>query len=495
MLLQSLTRREATTRLAQSLVVGVVAAISALLIALSSTVAAAIQLVAYSPIVMTGTFTADPDAEYVAMAMNDFVKPSRSADDPPQIPDYNTPIPLDTPEQAWPITGLLDYTFGRSVQIGWADLRGQIAETTEVTGGQPIIVFGYSQSAVISIHEKRRLAELYPAGDPAAPNIQFVLIGDLNRPNGGVMTRFQGAYIPLINFYFNGPAPTDTNFNTVDIARQYDGFADFPLYPINLVADLNALLGILYVHTDYEAVSLDPASGKYVEGTLEQRYGDTTYYTIPTARLPLLQPLRDLGVPEPLMALVEPALRVVVEAGYDRTISPGLPTPARLLPRIDPAQFATDFVEGIEQGIADAHAEIENPTPRPPGPTPTERVITDLVRTNLTHTIEKITGILGIRPGVTEAGADAGEDNQSADDSAASTKASTKTRLHTPSVTKATTERSTPRAARSGSTGTDRAREAHDPDRDRRKAATAKSGRAEPKSEKPAKNDDGGAED
>ncbi|CAN5441724.1 hypothetical protein BH11ACT7_BH11ACT7_39490 [soil metagenome] len=401
--LQNAQGQQRATRIAHSLLVALLAVAGAVLIAFSSTVATAVKLLAYTPIVMTGTFTSDPDAQYVAMAMNDFILPSRDDQNPPPTPDYNTAIPLDTPEQAWPITGLFDLVFGQSVQIGWDDLQAEIAETTHATGGQPIIVFGYSQSAVISTHEKRRLDELYPVGG-SAPDIQFVMIGNLNRPNGGVMTRFQGAYIPFIDFYFDGPAPTDTNFQTVDIARQYDGFADFPLYPINLVADLNALLGILYVHTDYEAVSLDPADPDYVEGTVKQQYGDTTYYTIPTAALPLLQPLRDLGVPEPLMALVEPALRVIVEAGYDRTLNPGVPAPAQLIPKIDPGQFVEDFVAAVGQGIEDARDEIENPTPRPSGPTPTEQVITKIVQTNVDHTLDALGG-----------GSDEGEDDQSED--------------------------------------------------------------------------------
>ena len=454
-----------TTRAMHSLLMGVLVVAGALLIALSSTVATAVQLLAYTPIVMTGTFTSDPDSEYIAMAMDDFIRPSRSADYPPSPPDYNTPIALDTPEQAWPITGLFDLTFGRSVQIGWADLREQLATTSEATDDQPIIVFGYSQSAVISTHEKRRLAELYPVGG-SAPDIQFVLIGDLNRPNGGVMTRFQGAYLPFINFLFNGPAPTDTNFETVDIARQYDGFADFPLYPVNVVADLNALLGILYVHTDYEAVSLDPESPNYVAGTVVREYGDTKYYTIPTAALPLLQPLRDLGVPEPLMALVEPALRVIVEAGYDRTINPGVPTPARLIPRIDPVRFVEDLVTAIGEGVDDARDEIENPTPRPAGPTPTERVLTDLVRTNLTHTAESVAGIFGRRSATDTADtADTAEPSPGQD-----------------KVRKATTARS-PRAVRDAE---DADRDASGSDRDRPKKTADAPARAERKSGKSA---------
>jgi hypothetical protein len=34
-------------------------------------------------------------------------------------------------------------------------------------------------------------------------------------------------------------------------AGEYDGFADFPQYPLNVLADLNAIAGLLYVHPPY----------------------------------------------------------------------------------------------------------------------------------------------------------------------------------------------------------------------------------------------------
>jgi PE-PPE domain len=345
-------RSNSARRSAHSALVALVAALATLLIGVASTIGAAVQLLAYTPIIMTGTFTSHPGAAYVAMAINQYIKPSRDADHPPQTPDYNAPIALDTPEQAWPISGLSSYTFDASIRVGLRDLQKQIAKTAVDSGGQPIIVFGFSQSAVIAVMAKRRLAAQYPVGTAGpVPDIQFALIGDLDRPNGGLLTRFG----------LDGPAPVHTNFQTVDIARQYDGFADFPLYPLDLLADLNALAGMLYVHTQYQAVSLDPLSARYVPGTTAQQVGDTTYYTIPTAHLPLLQPLRDLGVPEPLLAAVEPALKMIVEAGYDRTISPGVPTPARLLPPINPAPKspAATRAPAVTAGIARAG------TPRP----------------------------------------------------------------------------------------------------------------------------------
>ncbi|OOK63797.1 PE-PPE domain protein, partial [Mycobacterium kansasii] len=44
----------------------------------------------------------------------------------------------------------------------------------------------------------------------------------------------------------------------------------------------------------------------------------TTYMLLPSEHLPLLEPLRGI-VPAPLLDLVEPDLRVIIELGYDRT--------------------------------------------------------------------------------------------------------------------------------------------------------------------------------
>jgi PE-PPE domain len=55
-------------------------------------------------------------------------------------------------------------------------------------GNDHLVIFGESQSANIVNKEKRKLAAQYPAGAPA-PDINFVLLGDPNLPNGGLAAR------------------------------------------------------------------------------------------------------------------------------------------------------------------------------------------------------------------------------------------------------------------------------------------------------------------
>ncbi len=174
--------------------------------------------------------------------------------------------------------------------------------------------------------------------------------------------RFPGLYIPILDLSFNGPAPTDTQFDTVVITRQYDGFADFPLYPLNLISLVNAVLGFVYVHM--YAVRRQPGLPIRRQSPAYQgKHGDTSYYFFETQDLPLFGPLRTLGVPEPVIDVVEPFFRVIVELGYDRSIPPWEPTPARLIPPLDPATVAGDLVDAIGEGITNAAALIGAPPP------------------------------------------------------------------------------------------------------------------------------------
>jgi hypothetical protein len=260
----------------------------------------------------------------------------------------------------WNLTGLFDLTLNQSVQAGVGDLGGAIADAMAEHPEEPLVVFGYSQSALIANRVKRNLAEQYPDGT-VAPDIDFVLSGDPNLPNGGLFARFPGLYIPILDWSLNGPAPTDTQFDTVEIVRQYDFMADFPLYPLNLVADLNAVLGFSYVHTYPFDVSLAP--DPTTPPPIHSKTGDTDYYFFPTEDLPLFGPLRTLGVPEPVIDLVEPFFKVLVELGYDRSIPPGEPTPARLIPPLNPATVTADLVNAIGEGVNNAAALFGRPVP------------------------------------------------------------------------------------------------------------------------------------
>jgi hypothetical protein len=60
--------------------------------------------------------------------------------------------------------------------------------------------------------------------------------------------------------------------------------------------------------------------------------------------------------------VVEPFFRVLVELGYDRSIPPWEPTPARLIPRLGASELVADLINAIREGINNALALIGWPT-------------------------------------------------------------------------------------------------------------------------------------
>jgi len=299
-------------------------------------------------LMMGGTTMPTPSEFWQDTIITDYIDPATGG-------NY-TPVLVPTPESG----------ASTSLPVGLADLQAAMAQQP---ANQPYLIEGYSQSAQIAIDEK---VDLMQSGSPP-PDVTFLLLGSGNRPDGGFLERFSGLVIPgATGFDFNGAEPTDAGIPTIDIANQYDGNADFPEYPINVVADLNALFGFIYQHAGYGDGPLpeevpaiwppsEPLSGpfasEYVLGsteTVKQVDGDTTFYFIPTTDMPLLDPLRSLGVPESVLNIFQPALQVIVEAGYDRSIPFGDPTPAELIPSIDPATFTLEFANAVVQGADNA---------------------------------------------------------------------------------------------------------------------------------------------
>lgn len=318
---------------------------------------------------------ADPDADTVTALMMggtgmpvlrmqwmesilaDYIEPATGASYAPIGVDYPAGLPVD-----------------HTVRIGLTDLQAAMAQQQASDPGAPYLIEGYSLSALIAVELKRQLAAMVNAGQPA-PEVTLALFGSGNRPSGGLFERLDGLYVPVLGVDANGAEPTDLGIPTIDFAAQYDGGADFPQYPINLLADLNAALGFIYVHGAYgdgAVAGLDDIGGTaapltgpfidhYVEGstaTVLQQHGDTTFYLQPTAELPLLGPLRTLGVPESLLNIVQPALRVIVEAGYDRSVPLWQPTPAQLFPTLDPVTFTIEFAKAVVQGVNNAFGLI-----------------------------------------------------------------------------------------------------------------------------------------
>lgn len=358
--------------LARPSIITLLTMIGTALLSVVSTVTAAITLTATALIVPgTGTPNANIVAGYLQNAENYYIAPFNPAC---SETTSCTLQGINYPAQFWPIPlagwgGLTGAKWNVSTGEGIDHLNTALqALLPTATQDDPVVIMGYSQGGNIVSRYKRTLATLT---DEQKSALSFVMIGNTNRPNGGLFERL--AYlgtVPILDATFGLPAPTNTGIKTTDIAFQYDGVADFPLYPLNVLADLNAIFGFWYVHGTYltpNAHDMTDLPDGYTEPELEaaladpanqKTYGDTTYITIPTRTLPLVQPLLDIGytthtiaIMRPLVDLISPVLRVLIDTGYNRGMNPGVPAPFELAPLLNPITLAVNLVRAAGQGV------------------------------------------------------------------------------------------------------------------------------------------------
>jgi hypothetical protein len=294
-------------------------------------------------LIMGGTWNPLPDPVYLNNVNLSYI-----------LPHFPGAIPLDqlTPEEFWPVTPQLgNETFGTSVTQGVSLLNKGISHQINDLGNK-VVVFGYSQSATVATDEIRNLMA---AGSPFQGDLSFVLVGNPNNPDGGLLERFTGFDIPFLNVHFNGATPPNSPYPTSIYTIQYDGIADAPQYPLNILSDANAIGGYFVVHSTYPMLTPQQVAGAVHLATSPGYTGNTQYYMVMTQNLPLIQFIRDIPYAGPPIAdIFQPDLRVLVDLGYG-DIGPGggyanLPTPASLLSIPNLPVVAKDLALGAVQG-------------------------------------------------------------------------------------------------------------------------------------------------
>ena len=285
--------------------------------------------------------------------------------------------PLFTPEGYYPLI-LKSLPLTPSISQGLQILDAQIKSTLAASPGDSVAILGYSQSADISSLEMINLANpLLNPNPPSANQLGFTLLGNQMNPNGGFFARFPGfggqpLSFPALGLTLYGATPSDTIYPTNIYTIQYDGWADFPRYPINLLSDLNAELGIAFVHGTYPSLNpsaLPPGYDLVTLPTSPGYNGVTNYYMITTPNgLPLLEPLRLIpGIGNPLADLLQPDLTTIVNLGYGNpnfgysTAPADVQTYFGLFPHYSKALIAQDLLLGAHQGTvaftSDMHTE------------------------------------------------------------------------------------------------------------------------------------------
>lgn len=273
-------------------------------------------------------------------------------------PGWTVPGP-DEEYTYFPVEYPADFNFQTSTDAGIITLTQAIAANSD----SGIRVTGYSEGALVAEAVKRNLADVYDAENP--DDIDFLFIASPYLPNGGIFARFPGFRIPGLLPDF-GPA-AETPYDSVYVTNEYDTYADFPAY-FNPLAIANALAGVMYSHPDpyYDPVDPTnlPAGSKTPVPVVNGLGGTDTYILVYAKHLPLLGPVRQIAsilyltpFTEPVLAAIEPLIRLGVDMGYtDRDyLHPETPTPFSF---VTPPHKMLEALLGVpgalQQGLTDA---------------------------------------------------------------------------------------------------------------------------------------------
>lgn len=299
-------------------------------------------------------------------------------------------VKIDYPASFWPLVFLTRWCaadcqkWDVSVQDGVDELAFAMGRALAGTD-EKVVLFGHSQGSAVISNTMRSLSDTLTDDEKA--RLEVVLTGNIDNPAGGLWSRlgFLG-HIPILDVTTGLPTPTDTGIKFTSIIMQYDGVGNAPKYWGNPLAVANAIAGFVYLHgttlspdmyspkepcsipncrvpdyyptvEEYLAAVRDPANAK------TDQFGNT-YITVPSATLPIVMPFLDLaarthttGFVRPLVDLVSPALRVLIDLGYDPSEDPGIYAPLSILPfspTTNPITVLDDLAQAVVQGIHDA---------------------------------------------------------------------------------------------------------------------------------------------
>lgn len=311
-----------------------------------------------------------------------------------------------TPEGAYPATGIKVLPLPISADQGQEELE-YVIQTLQPgnTPSIPMTLFGFSQSAVITSRLQRDLyadPTLLPGLD--RDQLTFITVGQEMNPNGGWFARFPGLNTPSLGEFFYGSTGYISEVSAGDpqfaypltnYTLQYDGFADSPRYAGNFLSSLNAAMGILLVHTQYANPAYFYNTYLDIDYTLATKgpgvacgeggpdsacmklpvkeipgLPTPNYYFIQTPNLPLLAPLRAIPlIGQPLAALIQPVLRVIVDLGYADPAhgfysatqpDANVAMPFGILPNVNPLEVIQRLIDGVVQGVGDFVTAVVN---------------------------------------------------------------------------------------------------------------------------------------
>ena len=114
----------------------------------------------------------------------------------------------------------------------------------------------------------------------------------------------------------------ESQYDTDRFVSAYDSIADFPDRPDNMFAFANTLLGLATGHTAVAFTNASMVPPQNIRTTINSRGAKDTTIMVPEQHLPLVMPLKYIGIPEDTLNKLDAILIPRVNAGYIRNDDP-----------------------------------------------------------------------------------------------------------------------------------------------------------------------------
>ncbi|OBI11238.1 hypothetical protein A5712_09670 [Mycobacterium sp. E2327] len=215
-----------------------------------------------------------------------------------------------------------------ALAMGQQALNDQIFNAFTNGSGAPVRIAALSEGTLVV---NRELAAL--AADPTAPPHSALQFALFNGPETGLFHIYlpNGVTVPFVDYTSQGLP--NTQYDVSVVFGQYDFFGNPPDRPWNIPAWVNALAGGIYHHNTTSLASMSDAV--QLSSTTTSLGGTITTYMVPSPTLPMLLPLQQIGVPQPIVDNLNSFLEPIVNDGY-----------SSLTPNAGPY-----FSQGVLQGL------------------------------------------------------------------------------------------------------------------------------------------------
>lgn len=253
-----------------------------------------------------------------------------------------------------PEIGLNGPSIGESVDIGQDNVLRRVHD------GGPGTVIGLSEGAMVLHAVQDRLA--YDPAAPAPNELSFATYGDPLAINPWTQSFLRqnfpvGSTVPALDFLM--PPVVDSQYDSYQFISAYDSIADWPDRPDNLMALLNAVVGLATGHTAVAFTNPKNVPPQNVIKTVNSRGATTTTYMIPEQHLPLVVPFKYLGMSEADMNHLDAVMKPMVDAGYSRNDDPATaPITVDPVNGYDPAAATAPATQAAFGGAADPASQL-----------------------------------------------------------------------------------------------------------------------------------------